>query len=70
MPRDGAFFVNNLKIKYPVKNMRISENMLNVLNNISALSKNLKQVRSWECQIPTVTPLVLCKAMKITRPLL
>ena len=70
MPRDGAFLIENGKIKYPVKNIRISENMLNILKNIIALGKTQKQIRSWESEIPTVTPLVLVKDLKVTKPLL
>ncbi len=44
MTRDGLFLIENGKITKPVKNMRFTESIVNVLNNIIELSKNKKIV--------------------------
>ena len=68
VPRDGIFFIENGKIKYPVKEIRISENILNLLCNISAIGKEEKQIYGWEVSIPTLTPMVLVKNVNVTKP--
>jgi len=68
VPRDGIFFIENGKIKHPVKEIRISENMLNLLYNISAIGKEGKQIYWWEVNIPTTTPMVLVKNVNVTKP--
>ncbi len=44
MTRDGLFLIENGKITRPVKNMRFTESVINVLNNIIELSKDKKIV--------------------------
>jgi predicted Zn-dependent protease len=48
MTRDGTFFVENGKIKYPVKNLRFTHSMLDAFSNVEMISKEAKlQVSSW-----------------------
>ena len=48
MTRDGTFFVENGKIKYPVKNLRFTDSMLDAFSNVEMISKEAKlQVSSW-----------------------
>lgn len=68
VPRDGIFFIENGKIKYPIKGIRISENMLNLLHSVSAIGKETKQIYSWEVNIPVITPMVLVKNVNVTKP--
>jgi predicted Zn-dependent protease len=39
LTRDGTFYVENGKIKYPIKNFRFNESPVTMLNNIDALGK-------------------------------
>ena len=68
MPRDGAFLIENGEIKYPIKNIRISDNMLNIMKNIKEVSNNSIQTKSWESQEPAITPSVLVSNINITKP--
>jgi PmbA protein len=69
IPRDGAFFVKDGEIKHAVRQIRISDNMLNILKNISAIGKKEYFMKSWEIENPVVTPPILVKNVNITRPL-
>jgi len=69
MPRDATFYIENGKIKYPIKNIRISDNMLNILRNITNIANNSEQVKGWEVEKPVTTPSILVKGLNITRPL-
>jgi len=53
IPRDGAFYIEKGKIQYPLKNLRVSENLLNVMKKVS----------------PVSTPHVLVSNVNITKPL-
>jgi len=68
IPRDGAFYIENGKIKKPLKDIRISENILKILKNISALGKETTQIKSWEVDTPTTVPYTLIKNVNITKP--
>ena len=68
IPRDGAFYIENGKIKHPVKNIRISENLINILKNVTAIGINPEQIRCWEVETPCLTPSVLVKNVNITKP--
>lgn len=39
LTRDGTFYIENGKIKYPVKNFRFNESPVIMLNNLEALGK-------------------------------
>ncbi|MEA2055116.1 MAG: TldD/PmbA family protein [Candidatus Thermoplasmatota archaeon] len=65
--RDGAFFVEDGAISYPVEGIRISDNMLRILKNVKLLSNDSRQICWWEVEVPTFTPQVLIKNVNITR---
>lgn len=68
IPRDGAFYIENGKIKHALKDIRISENILNLMKNISVLGKELTEIKSWEVETPTTVPYALVKNVNITKP--
>ncbi|MBU3942232.1 MAG: TldD/PmbA family protein, partial [Nanoarchaeota archaeon] len=68
IPRDGIFVIKNGKIGQPIKGIRISENMLNLLKNTAAIGKKPERVVGWEVKTPVITPAVLVKDVNITRP--
>ncbi len=67
IPRDGIFYIENGKIKHPLKEIRIASSLPIVLKNISALSKEQTQIKSWEADIPTFTPSAVIKNISVTR---
>ena len=68
IPRDGIFYIENGEVKYPIKNIRVSDNMLNILKNISAIGRKQKQVIGWDFTNPIITPSVRVNDIRITGP--
>ena len=66
IPRDGMFLVENSEIAKPVRELRISDTMLNIFKNIKALGKDLQQIKWWEVYTPTFIPYVLIEDVNIT----
>ncbi len=67
IPRDAIFYIENGKIKHPIKQIRISDNMLRILKNIVAIGKDSQNIIGWEVEVPVRTPHVLIKDVNITR---
>jgi PmbA protein len=67
IPRDAIFKIEKGEIVGSVKDIRISENMLNILKNVTALGNDPSQIHWWEVGIPTVTPHVLVRDVNVTR---
>jgi PmbA protein len=67
IPRDGIFLVENGRIKCAVKELRISDNLIHLLQNVSAIGKKQESIFGWEVEIPTVTPDVLVNGVRVTR---
>lgn len=42
MTRDGTFLIENGKIKAPIKNLRFTQSVVEALNNVDAIGKDLK----------------------------
>jgi PmbA protein len=68
IPRDGIFLIKNGEIIKSLKNIRISDNFLNLMNNVSLVGKESKHLKSWEAETPVVTPEVLIKNVNISKP--
>ena len=66
IPRDGMFLIENGEISKPVRELRISDTMLNIFKNIKAMGKELKQIKWWEVDTPTFIPFVLVEDVNIT----
>lgn len=68
IPRDGIFLVEKGEIKQPLKDIRISDNALNMLRNIAGISKERQHVHWWgEADPPSLSPYVLIKNVHITK---
>ncbi|MEM1553461.1 MAG: TldD/PmbA family protein [Thermoproteota archaeon] len=65
--RDGAFYVEDGEIKYPVKGCRISDNLQRIISNIELLSDRLYPIKWWEVEVPTYAPTAVIRNVKITR---
>ncbi len=68
IPRDGMFLIENGEIKKPIKQLRVSENMLSILKNIYLRGRDVKQMAGWETSIPVLAPHVIVKNVNITQP--
>ena len=68
LPKDGTFLLKNGEIAYPIKEIRISDNMQKLLSNIISLSRDIEQIYWWEVDVPVFTPHALIKDVKITKP--
>jgi PmbA protein len=69
IPRDGIFLIENGEIKESWKDIRLSDNALRMLNNITGLSKERQHVHWWnEADPPSLSPYILMKKVQITRP--
>ncbi|MFX0172524.1 MAG: metallopeptidase TldD-related protein [Candidatus Hodarchaeota archaeon] len=66
IPRDAAFLIENGEMNTPLKNFRISDNLLRQLANIDAMVNDRVQVKWWEVYIPTWVPTVRVKDCRIT----
>lgn len=67
MCRDATFQIKNGERAHPIKNIRISDNMLRVLASIKKLSKERTWTKSWESPRPFYTPYIIVENMGITR---
>jgi PmbA protein len=47
IPRDGMFLIKNGEW-HPIKKLRISDNLYNVMKNIQAVGKDIQNVKWWD----------------------
>jgi len=67
IPRDGMFRIKRGEIAESIRELRISDNMLRILNNIVDLSRSREWIRWWEVEIPTLTPYALISKLNFTK---
>jgi PmbA protein len=67
IPRDGIFYIKNGKIDHAIKDIRVSDYILNLMKNIVSLSKDRELIRSWEVETPSLLPHALIKNVNITK---
>ncbi|MAG78156.1 TldE-like protein, partial [archaeon] len=68
IPRDGIFLIENGEIVKPLKEIRITDNVIKLLKNVTQKGKEIEQIYSWETSTPTFTPAVAVKDVNITKP--
>jgi PmbA protein len=67
IPRDGIFLIENGEIKQSLKDIRLSDNALRLLGNITGISKERQHVHWWgEADPPSLSPYILMKDVQIT----
>ena len=64
--RDGVFEIQDGKLTRPLKGLRISDNMIRILQSIKALTKERHWIKWWEVDTPTLTPYALVESLGIT----
>jgi len=65
--RDGIFTISNGELAGPVKGLRMSDNMLRILQSIMAISKDRLWVKWWEVDIPILLSHFYVDNVRITR---
>tara|TARA_Y100000310_G_scaffold338043_1_gene426649 strand:- start:430 stop:1734 length:1305 start_codon:yes stop_codon:yes gene_type:complete len=68
IPRDGIFLIKNGEIGQSVKNIRVSDNMLEVMKNIVLMGKEKVHMKSWEAEDSCLLSDVLVKNVNISKP--
>ncbi|MBU7016747.1 MAG: TldD/PmbA family protein [Theionarchaea archaeon] len=66
IPRDGSFLIENGEIKQSIRKIRLSDNLLKMSANISAMGKKLPQIQWWEAIIPSFIPAIKVENCQIT----
>ncbi|MHA2271172.1 MAG: TldD/PmbA family protein [Candidatus Hodarchaeales archaeon] len=66
IPRDAMFYVENGELGQPIKNIRISDNVLRMMRNITAASKERQQAKWFEDTFPTLAPHIRIRDCRIT----
>jgi PmbA protein len=68
IPRDAILKVENGEISGSLKNIRVSENLMELFKKIRALGKKQQQIKWWgETYVPTITPAIFAEGVNITR---
>jgi len=67
IPRDGMFLVEKGDISSSIRELRISDNMLRIFQNILGLSRSRSWVKWWEVSTPTLTPYALIEGLNFTK---
>lgn len=69
IPRDGIFLIENGEIKESWKDLRLSDNILRLLNQITGISKERQHVHWWlAANPPSLSPYVLAQDIQLTKP--
>ena len=66
IPRDGIFLIENGEIAGPVRKIRISENILDLIRRITQVGKDVTQIHWWEVDTPTFIPHVKFEGVNVT----
>lgn len=68
IPRDGMFLIENGELTKSLKELRVTGNMIRMLESIEAVGRRQEQIVGWEVEIPVITPHVLVRRMRVTKP--
>jgi len=67
IPRDGMFQIKHGEIEASIRELRISDNMLRILQNVIELSSSRTWIKWWEVEVPTLTPYALISELNFTK---
>ncbi len=66
IPRDGMFLISKNGEWNPIRQLRISDNMLNLLANVKALGKEQQQIKWWEVPRSVFIPHIRIADVRLT----
>ncbi|MFP4457419.1 MAG: TldD/PmbA family protein [Clostridia bacterium] len=64
--RDGLFYIEDGEIKYSVRNMRLTDSVLEMLSKVDMISKDRKLQRDWWSTFTSYLPAIHVKSVKWT----
>jgi PmbA protein len=67
IPRDAMFIIEGGKLARPVKELRISDNLLRMFSSTRELTKERDWIRWWEVELPTLCPAALVGKVRFTK---
>ncbi len=67
IPRDAMFLIENGRIGRPIKELRISDNLLRMLSSVEEVGKERRWIRWWEVDVPTLCPAALVSKVRFTK---
>ncbi len=67
IPRDGIFLIENGEVKQSLKDLRLSDNALRILGNITQASRERQHVHWWDADFPALCPYVLINDVQMTK---
>lgn len=67
IPRDGMFLIRNGEVEKPLKELRISDNMLRIFRSIAEISVEEQWVKKWEVETPTLAPYALIQDLNFSK---
>jgi len=66
IPRDCTLLIEEGEVKRPIRKIRISENIIDLLSRLERLGEDVTQVHWWEVETPTYVPHMKFKDVNIT----
>ena len=67
IPRDAMFLIENGSIAGPLKELRVSDNILRMLRSTEALGQQRRWIKWWEVETPVLAPAALVRQVNFTR---
>jgi PmbA protein len=67
IPRDGMFQIRKGEVQASIRELRISDNMIRIMQNIRELSQSRTWIKWWEVNIPTLTPYAVVEDLNFTK---
>ena len=67
IPRDAILRIKDGEIAGPIKDVRISENMINIMKNVKLIGNDPRWIHWWEVTTPISTPHVVVGDVNITK---
>lgn len=67
IPRDAMFLIERGDIKCPIRDLRISDNMLRMYSALRVLSRERRWIKWWEVEIPTLAPAAVIEGTRFSQ---
>jgi len=67
IPRDAMFLIEKGSITGPVKELRVSDNILRMLRSTEAMGQQRRWIKWWEVETPVLAPAALVRGVNFTR---
>ncbi|MEM4405089.1 MAG: metallopeptidase TldD-related protein, partial [Nitrososphaerota archaeon] len=67
IPRDGLFLIKNGSIEAALKDLRLSDNILRMMNNLEDMTADKYWIKWWEVEVPVKAPYALIRGVNFTK---